>query len=468
MNVAVSDTGIGIREEDIQKLFSDYNQVDIKANRKIEGTGLGLSITKRLVEMMGGQIKVESEYGKGSTFSLRLQQGYVDSVCTGKELADKLRNFCYAEDKHIVTKKLVRLNMSYAKVLVVDDMLTNLDVAFGLLRKYKMQVDCVDSGQKDIELVQGGTPVYSAIFMDHMMPIMDGIEAAERIRAIGTEYAKKVPIIALTANAIQGTDKMFYAHGFQAFISKPIDVIEMDTILRKWVRNEAMENALSSAAQSPGAQVSGASVKPEVLPEEDEEEKNIEIKIPGVDTGKGLSLYAGETDIYLPMLRSYAANTPGVLEKLRSVTAETLSDYVITVHGLKGTSAGIGAEEIRAAALELEQKSRAGDLEFVLAHNEKLVADAAAVTANVKAWIDGYDAVNAKPRLKAPDRALLVKLRQSCESYNMSGIDEAMEELEKSDYEEDADLITWIREKLDISEMDEISERLAKYEEEAK
>jgi len=189
--------------------------------------------------------------------------------------------------------------------------------------------------------------------MDHMMPKMDGIEAAGEIRTLGTEYAKNIPIIALTANAIQGTDKMFYEHGFQAFISKPIDVVEMDTVIRKWIYDKTKEHA-----SIPGASV----FKTPVIIHDSSasaavEDKELVIEIPGVDTKKGLSLYAGETDIYLPLLRSYVANTPTVLEKLKTVLADNLTSYVITVHGLKGTSAGIGAETIREAALELENKS---------------------------------------------------------------------------------------------------------------
>jgi len=281
---------------------------------------------------------------------------------------------------------------------------------------------------------------------------MDGIETAERIRALGTEYARNVPIIALTANAIQGTDKMFYAHGFQGYITKPIDVTEMDTVLRKWVYNrEHGDDAVSGTSGTDASSNAHA------------EDKEIEIKIPGIDTKKGLSLYADEADIYLPLLRSYAANTPQTLEKLRSVSAENLSDYVIAVHGLKGTSAGIGAEDVRAAAMELENLSRAGDLQGVLAKNGKLIADAQAVVANVKTWLQQYDATNAKPRIKAPDKALLQKLREYCENYDMSGIDEVMLELEKNDYEEDTDLVAWLKEKIVVSEMGEVAERLAAY-----
>jgi CheY-like chemotaxis protein/anti-sigma regulatory factor (Ser/Thr protein kinase) len=441
MDAAVSDTGIGIHKENIERLFTDYYQTNTSATRNIEGTGLGLPITKRLTEMMDGEITAESEYGKGSTFRLRLKQGFVNDETIGADIANKLRNFCYADDNRIANKKLVRIDLSYARVLVVDDMETNLDVAAGLFGKYKMQVDCAASGREAIEKIREGTPAYNAIFMDHMMPGMDGIEAAHRIRALGTDYAKNIPIIALTANAIQGTDKMFYEHGFQAFISKPIDVTELDTVIRKWVRDEKRQEVTVVEALSAS--------------------ENIVITIPGVDTKKGLSLYSGDTKVYLPLLRSFAANTPGILDTMRNVTAQTLPSYVITVHGLKGTSAGIGAQAIREAALDLETKSRAGDLQGVLAGNGKLIADTEIIVANIKAWLEEYDAHSEKkPRLKAPDRELLARLRQSCENYDIEGVDTAMTELESADYEQGADLVAWIREKIDTSKMSEVAQRI--------
>ncbi|MDR2730625.1 MAG: PAS domain-containing protein [Treponema sp.] len=448
MDVTVSDTGIGIREEDLKNIFSDYNQADTKANRNIEGTGLGLPITRNLVEMMEGRINVESEYGKGTMFHIHIRQGFSGSTPIGHELADKLRNFRYAEDKRIVTKRLVRLNLSYARVLVVDDMQTNLDVAAGLLRKYKMQVDCLNSGKEAIDRIRGGNPVYNAVFMDHMMPGMDGIEAADAIRALGTEYAKKIPIIALTANAIHGAEEMFYEHGFQAFISKPIDIIEMDSVIRKWVRGESREKEPET----------GVSAK---VPPEDENHENIEIYIPGVDTKRGILFYGGEADIYLPLLRSYISYTPEIIEKLKSVSGETLSEYVTAVHGLKGTSASIGAEAIKKEAMDLEILSRAGDIDGVMSKNNKLVLDTEIIIANIKAWLDQYDARNPKPRLKAPDREVLARLRRSCEIYDMSGIDQAMSELGGADYEEGADLVAWLKEKINISEISEVAARLA-------
>ncbi|MCL1927788.1 MAG: ATP-binding protein [Treponema sp.] len=239
MSIYVSDTGIGIKQEDMVKLFTDYNQVDTHANRTIEGTGLGLSITKKLVELMDGEISVESEYGKGTTFRVRIRVGFVNDATIGKETVENLCNFRYSDKRK--RSKLVRSDLSYARVLLVDDFPTNLDVAAGMLRKYKMHVDCMDNGQSAVDLVAEGEPVYDAVFMDHMMPGMDGVEATALIRAIGTKYAQNVPIIALTANAVAGNEQMFLDSGFSAYLSKPINVMVLDSIVQRWVRDKSRE-----------------------------------------------------------------------------------------------------------------------------------------------------------------------------------------------------------------------------------
>jgi CheY-like chemotaxis protein len=236
VDFCIKDTGIGIREEDIDKLFSDYNQVDTKANREIEGTGLGLSITKKFVEMMGGEITVESEYGKGTTFRARILQGFVTDVPIAKETVENLRGFRYSDRKKQAQRKLNRTDLSYARVLVVDDFPTNLDVAAGMLIKYKMQVDCVLSGREALDRIVGGDPVYTAIFMDHMMPGMDGVETTRAIRALGSDYAQNIPIVALTANAVAGNEQMFLNNGFNAFLAKPFNVMNLDSVVQKWVR----------------------------------------------------------------------------------------------------------------------------------------------------------------------------------------------------------------------------------------
>jgi CheY-like chemotaxis protein len=225
----------------MERLFTDYNQVDTRANRRIEGTGLGLSITKKFVELMGGEISVESEYGKGSTFSVRIRQEFVTDRPIGKETADNLRSLRYTDIKNQTHKKLVRPDLSYARVLVVDDFPTNLDVAEGMLRKYKMHVDCVKKGQDAINLISAGQPIYDAVFMDHMMPELDGIQTTAVIRTLGTKYAESIPIIALTANAVAGTKQMFLDNGFNAFLPKPFNVMLLDSIVQRWVRDRSKE-----------------------------------------------------------------------------------------------------------------------------------------------------------------------------------------------------------------------------------
>ena len=237
----VSDTGIGIPPEDIEKLFSDHNQVDAQVNREIDGAGLGLGVTQKLVEQMDGNITAESEYGIGSTFRARVRQSFVSDKPVGPEMAEALRGFYYKNNRNTSLGKLTRPDLSYAKVLVVDDFPPNLDVAAGFLRKYKMRVDCVLTGQKALDLIKGGEPVYDAIFMDHMMPGMDGIEATRLIRAIDAEYARTVPVIALTANATAGNEEMFLANGFQAFLSKPLNVNKLDSVIQQWVRDKSKE-----------------------------------------------------------------------------------------------------------------------------------------------------------------------------------------------------------------------------------
>jgi CheY-like chemotaxis protein len=238
----VSDTGIGIKQEDMEKLFSEYNQLDTKANRKIEGAGLGLSITKKLVEMMGGSITIESEYGVGSTFTARVIQGLIDKKPIEKQTAKNLESFNFMIDTRSRTKNLIRTKMPYGKVLVVDDVLTNLDVARGLMMPYELTIDCLQSGKEAIEKIRQAKIKYDVVFMDHMMPEMDGLEATRIIRGeIGTDYAKTVPIVALTANALTGSENIFIDHGFNAFISKPIDIMRLDAILNQFVRDKSQE-----------------------------------------------------------------------------------------------------------------------------------------------------------------------------------------------------------------------------------
>jgi len=225
----VRDTGVGIREEDMDKLFNSYMQIDNETNRKIEGTGLGLIIAKTLAEMMGGSIKVESEYGKGSVFTVEIIQGSEDSAVIGEETAEKLKNFSYAPKTE--TEHITRLNLPGCKVLVVDDNEDNLHVARGLLAPYGLQTDTAASGREAIEKAEANQ--YDLIFMDHMMPEMDGVEAADEIRKSG----KRTPIIAMTANAMRGMKEWYLERGFQDYLSKPISSEALNEVICKYLAN---------------------------------------------------------------------------------------------------------------------------------------------------------------------------------------------------------------------------------------
>jgi CheY-like chemotaxis protein len=231
---SVTDTGIGIKQEDMPKLFEVFSQFDVKKNQGIVGTGLGLSITKTLVSMMGGELTVESEYGRGSTFTvfLPLAEGNPENIDRSFELARVM-----AKDD--------------AAVLVVDDNQINITVALGLLAAHNISGNAAESGEQAIEKVKSKR--YDIIFMDHMMPGMDGIETTKRIRALGGELFARLPIIALTANAVTGARDSFIEGGMNDFISKPVEPAQLNAVLAKWLPPEKV--ALESAGQLPAAQV---------------------------------------------------------------------------------------------------------------------------------------------------------------------------------------------------------------------
>jgi CheY-like chemotaxis protein/anti-sigma regulatory factor (Ser/Thr protein kinase) len=237
----VSDTGIGIKQKDQAKLFSDYSQMESRKNKAIEGTGLGLSITKRLVELMGGTIQVDSSHGRGSTFTVTIRQKALGSPPLGEKVAMSLENRWPSRIRDMVKGTIPINPIPYGAVLVVDDVPANIDVVRGILKPYQMTVDSAKSGREAIALVRSGKIKYDAIFLDQMMPDLDGIETFRAIRNLPGEYARKVPIIALTANAIVGNEQKLLSEGFQAFMSKPIDLKRLDELLRQFVSDPDRE-----------------------------------------------------------------------------------------------------------------------------------------------------------------------------------------------------------------------------------
>jgi len=460
----VNDTGIGIKPENLSRLFTDYSQLDTKYNRKIEGIGLGLSITKRLAEMMGGSITAESEYGKGSVFTVRLRQKFVSDAAIGSDIVESLKNFNYSDNKLNQYSRLVRINTPYARVLVVDDIVTNLDVAKGMLKPYQMQIDCVTSGQEAIDLIREENVRYNAIFMDHMMPGLDGIETTRIIREeIGTEYAKTVPIIALTANAISGNEEMFLSKGFQAFLSKPIEFYNLDKVVQRWVRDKKQERILAGPSKgrySWSIDMRNGQDRRIIFDRRSGvDRRDIEGRISGLDMNKGLERFGSE-ESYLEVLRSYAANTPPLLKTAKEVNENNLADYAIAVHGIKGSSRGICADIAASVAEALEKAAKVENFDFVNANNMAFVKTIENLVEQIEDMLDEIAKHNPKPKKDKPEKELLLKLLSACENYDIDEIDTAITEIKSFEYVNDNELVAWLRENVDQMNYAQIVEKL--------
>ena len=234
LDFSVRDTGQGMTAEQIEKIFDEYSRFNLEANRTTVGTGLGMSITRNLINMMNGELKVESTPGKGSVFIARIPQRKDGDRVIGREFSENLQNLRFDDDKiKTRTTKLERHPMPYGKVLVVDDMVSNLDIALLLLKPYSLQAETAKNGFEAVEIIKSGK-VYDIIFMDHMMPGMDGVEATRQIRENGYTGT----IIALTANAVVGEAEKFLKNGFDSYISKPIDMRQLNDELNKYIRDK--------------------------------------------------------------------------------------------------------------------------------------------------------------------------------------------------------------------------------------
>jgi PAS domain S-box-containing protein len=445
LEFVVSDTGIGIKKDDMENIFAEYRQLDTDANRKIEGTGLGLSICKKLVCLMEGTINVESEYGRGSVFTVRIRQEIADPAPIGIETAQNLKTFRLMDSR--TAKNLRRTKMPDGKVLIVDDVVTNLDVAKGLMAPYELTIHTASNGRRAIEMIREEKTLYDAIFMDHMMPDIDGIETVRAIRGeIGTEYAKNVPIIALTANALVGNENMFLENGFQGYISKPIDVVKLDALLNKWI----LEKRPEAAGQRDGAETTSDSA-PRLIADE--------FQIEGLAISSGISRFGGEEQ-YLEILRSYVINTPPLLDRARRVDEKSLSEYAIMIHGIKGACAGISAGAAERMAQDLERAAKNGDMETVSAQNGPFIQIAERLIADISAMIEKIDSSRPKEHRNTPDKVLIDKILECCKRYDVTGMEEAMSEIERYEYESGNDLVEWLRKKLDNLEYDQILARL--------
>jgi len=394
--ITVSDTGQGMTKEQISHLFDEYSRFNMELNRTIEGTGLGMSITRCLVEMMDGKITVESEVGKGSVFTVRLAQKLTDSEELGKELAENLQSFHYSGESQLREIQKAREYMPYGSVLIIDDVETNLSVAKGLMIPYGLKIETLESGLKAIEKIKEGN-VYDIVFMDHMMPEMDGIEATKKIREIG--YTK--PIIALTANAVAGQAKVFLENGFDDFISKPIDIRQLNKALKTWIRDKAAPEVVEKAKLE-------QSTAKEIIPQA---------------KADLLGIFAKDAKKILPVIEATLKNIAGA-------TDEDLHQFTIKIHAMKSALANIGENEASKLTLSLEKAGKEKNKNTIEAETPAFIAKLKDITAKIDSIADTGADVDADEN-PAYLREQLQIISKASESYDVQTIETSLENLKK-------------------------------------
>ena len=327
---SVSDTGQGMTPEQVNALFDKYARFTDKANRTIEGTGLGMNITKNLLHLMRGKISVESELYKGSFFVVRIPQKRVGSGVLGRELAEKLQSFKLDSVHQLKKTHILHEPMPYGRILVVDDLESNLYVAKGLLAPYMLSIETAVSGYQAIEKIQEGN-VYDIVFMDHMMPKMDGVVATKLIRDMGYKH----PIVALTANAVSGQMEMFLANGFDGFISKPIDVRHLNAVLKKFVRDKQ---------------------PPEVIIDTRRQMNYSKGKL--LEDATPLPITSHLAELFVRDAQKAVATLEEVAEKHVTYENEDIQVYTTCVHAMKTALENVGELKLSALASELEQAAK--------------------------------------------------------------------------------------------------------------
>jgi len=397
----VSDTGQGMTGEQLTQLFDAYTRFNLEANRTTEGAGLGMNITKRLTDLMNGEISVESEPGKGSKFTVRLPQKIVDAGILGKTIVENLMQFRLGKMSQMKkAPQVMREYMPYGKVLIVDDVETNLYVAKGLMSPYGLSIDTAGSGFEAIEKIKNGA-VYDIIFMDHFMPKMDGIEAEKNLRDLG--YKK--PIVALTANALAGQTEVFLASGFDGFISKPIDIHQLNAVLNKLIRDKYPAETIEAAWRK-----------------KNEMEKS---SVPQSSFNKELArIFTRDAEKTFAIL--------GAIDKRNEYGDDDIHSYMINVHAMKSALANIGETELSAFAAKLEEAARQQDIPLVSKETSAFLSALRMVIEKNRLIKDGAD--NENTDIISDDdmaylREKLTVIKDACAEYDKKTAKDALSNL---------------------------------------
>ncbi len=406
----VADTGIGIRKEDQKILFDAFQRVEMDRNRYVEGTGLGLTISQNLVNMMGGVIEVESEYGKGSRFFFTIEQTIIDPT--------PVSAVNYNGQKDNVTEKEAECLFiaPEAHILLVDDNELNLVVAKELLKPLRMQIDTAENGLQAVKMVRGSQ--YDLVLMDHMMPVMEGIEAAKAIRALPEDKYQKLPIIALTANAMVDARKEFLNAGMNGFVAKPIDFARICNQLKLWLPKDLVRDVPKEEAKK--------------LLADDLSDREIQPEDPqmGFSFEEGVK-HCGSKAALMKTIRIFYRTIDSKADKIEQCLKEGLiSDYVVEVHALKSSALLIGAVPLSEAAKELEGYGKQGKTELLEEKTPDLLAMYRDFKDILKPCADKEEAARQEASNGEWCQALQ-QIHQCIEQFDLDGVDQIMEQLEE-------------------------------------
>jgi signal transduction histidine kinase/CheY-like chemotaxis protein len=390
----VEDSGIGIRQEDIQKLFGEFTRIDEKRNINVEGTGLGLSIARSLSRAMGGDITVRSEYGRGSVFTATLTQTVADWKPMGN-MGDLSGTRAETQSVTFIAPE--------AEVLLVDDFPSNLLVAEGLLVPYRVRLSTCLNGREAVERVE--KRAFDLVLMDHMMPEMDGVEATRAIRALGEERCRTMPIVALTANAVSGMREMFLENGFNDYLSKPVDVRRLDAVLKEWIpagkrRAPEEDKPLAEAAQT-------------LLPE-----------IAGLDAAAGMARIGGSPRRYLNLLETFCRDAEAGIALLEKEPG--LHAFTTLAHALKSALANIGANELSQSAAALEKAGREADLSAIREKLGLFRGKLVELTARIGEFLASARSGESKERVDPEILTALARLREALAAKDFDAMDAAL------------------------------------------
>lgn len=374
LTIEVSDTGIGMRSEDMDKLFTNFERLDLKRNRSVEGTGLGLPITKNLLVAMGGDITVSSVYGEGSTFTATVGQEIVNE----EQIGDYRKK--YKEKLHHEVRYHESFHAEDARILVVDDNEVNLKIVVGLAKNTKLQIDTALSAAEGLKLIRQHS--YQLLLIDHMMPEMDGIEMLQHVKTMDGGIYKDIPAVAITANALSGAKQTYLDAGFCGYLSKPIDPERFEQIIKDNLPQEYVTECGDGNGDTAteGQETDGTSD-----PKQEEE-----WSIPGIDIAKALSYIGGSRELYISLLQTYLDGSEERIRKLEECkNKEDIFNYDITIHGLKGISASIGADSMAVAAAGLEEacKDPQTAMTYIQMNHDQVVSRYRELLEQIKKWL---------------------------------------------------------------------------------